>query len=68
MKTFGKVIVFLIVFFVVTIVFVLIKESTGAAVMWIGAMIMLAVGRSMFGKKKTDNKNVESKDITLNKD
>lgn len=58
----GKVIVFIIVCLVIIVVLTLIKESGGGAVMWLGALAIPLIYKSMFGKKN-DNNN----DITLQK-
>lgn len=60
----GKVIVFVIVCFVIVLVLTLIKESGGGAVMWLGALAIPLIYKSMFGKKDESNND---KDITLKK-
>jgi len=63
----GKVTVFVIVCFVILIVLTLIKEAGGGAVMWLGAIAIPLIYKSMFGKKDEQPSN-QSSDITLNKD
>ena len=66
MGTTGKVIVFVIVCFVIIIVLTGIKESGGGAVMWLGALAIPLIYKSMFSKKSDDTTD-QSNDITLNK-
>ncbi len=63
----GKVIVFVIVCLVIVVVLTAIKESAGGAVMWLGALAIPLIYKSMFGKKDAEQSN-QSSDITLNKD
>jgi hypothetical protein len=63
----GKVIVFVIVCFVILVVLTVIKEAGGGAVMWLGALAIPLIYKSMFGKKDEEPSN-QSSDITLNKD
>ena len=63
----GKVIVFVIVCFVILVALTAIKESGGGAVMWLGALAIPLIYKSMFGKKKEQSTN-QSSEITLNKD
>jgi len=63
----GKVIVFVIVCLVIVVVLTAIKESGGGAVMWLGALAIPLIYKSMFGKKDTEQNN-QSSDIALNKD
>lgn len=63
----GKVIVFVIVCFVILVVLTVIKEAGGGAVMWLGAVAIPLIYKSMFGKKDEEPNN-QSSDITLNKD
>lgn len=63
----GKVIVFIIVCFVILVVLTVIKEAGGGAVMWLGAVAIPLIYRSMFGKKEEPT-DKSSGDITLNKD
>lgn len=63
----GKVITFIIVCFVIIVGLTVVKESGGGAVMWIGALLIPIIYRSLFGKKEEEKTN-DSKDITLNKD
>lgn len=60
----GKVIVFIIVCLVIVVVLTAIKESGGGAVMWLGAVAIPLIYKSMFGKKDENNND---KDITLKK-
>lgn len=70
----GKVIVFIIVCFVIIIGLALIKEGSKAnggpsAFMWIGALLIPIIYRSLFGKKDDDNNQGNNKDVTtLNKE
>lgn len=63
----GKVITFIIVCLVILVGLTVIKESGGGAVMWIGALLIPIIYKSLFGKKEEEETS-ESKDITLNKD
>lgn len=63
----GKVIVFVVVCFVIVVVLTIIKEAGGGAVMWLGAIAIPLIYKSMFGKKDDQTKN-QNGDITLNKD
>lgn len=63
----GKVITFIIVCLVIVVGLTVAKESGGGAVMWIGALLIPIIYRSLFGKKEEES-NEDSKDITLNKD
>ena len=63
----GKVIVFVIVCLVIVVVLTAIKESGGGAIMWLGALAIPLIYKSMFGKKDAEPSN-QSSDITLNKD
>lgn len=62
----GKVIVFIIVCFVILLVLTILKESGAGAVMWLGALAIPLIYKSMFGKKE-QSQNENSTDITLNK-
>ena len=63
----GKVITFIIVCLVIPVGLTVIKESGGGAVMWIGALLIPIIYKSLFGKKEEEETS-DSKDITLNKD
>ncbi len=63
----GKVIVFVFVCFVILFGLAIIKEAGGGAVMWLGALVIPLIYKSMFGKKEEPN-NSQSNEITLNKD
>jgi hypothetical protein len=63
----GKVIVFVFVCFVILFGLAVIKEAGGGAVMWLGALVIPLIYKSMFGKKEEPN-NSQSNEITLNKD
>lgn len=63
----GKVITFIIVCLVIVVGLTVIKESGGGAVMWIGALLIPIIYKSLFGKKEEEETS-DSKDITLNKD
>lgn len=63
----GKVITFIIVCLVILVGLTVIKESGGGAVMWIGALLIPIIYKSLFGKKEEEETS-DSKDITLNKD
>lgn len=60
----GKVIVFIIVCLVILFVLAAIKEASGGSVMWLGAIAIPLIYKSMFGEKDENN---NGKDITLNK-
>lgn len=62
----GKVIVFVLVCLVIFGVLTVIKEAGGGAVMWLGAIAVVFIYQSMFGKKDDGNTN-QNKDITLKK-
>ena len=62
----GKVIVFVIVCFLIIVVLTGLKEAGGGAVMWLGAIAIPLIYKSMFGKKNEHSEN-QSNDITLNK-
>jgi hypothetical protein len=47
----GKVIVFVFVCLVILVVLTVIKEAGGGAVMWLGALAIPIIYKSMFGKK-----------------
>ena len=47
-------------------VLTVIKEAGGGAVMWLGALAIPLIYKSMFGKKD-DETNDQNKDITLKK-
>ena len=66
MEKVGKVFGFLFVCLIIFVVLVVVKESGGGAVMWIGALAIPFIYRSMFGKKE-ENADDQNKDITLNK-
>lgn len=63
----GKVIVFVVVCFVIVVVLTIIKEAGGGAVMWLGALAIPLIYKSMFGKKDDQTEN-HNGNITLNKD
>ena len=63
----GKVIVFVVVCFVILVVLTIIKEAGGGAVMWLGAVAIPLIYKSMFGKKDDQTKNQNDNDITLKK-
>lgn len=67
MEKTGKVIVFIIVCFVILFLLAIIKEAGGGAVMWLGALAIPLIYKSMFGKKEEPN-NSQCNEITLNKD
>jgi len=52
---------------VIIVVLTGIKESGGGAVMWLGAVAIPLIYKSMFSKKN-DHSTVQSNDITLNED
>ena len=62
----GKVIVFVFVCLVILVVLTVIKEAGGGAVMWLGALSIPLIYKSMFGKKD-EGTNDQNKDITLKK-
>jgi hypothetical protein len=62
----GKVIVFIFVCLVILVVLAVIKEASGGAVMWLGAVAIPLIYKSMFGKKD-DEPNNQNGDITLKK-
>lgn len=70
----GKVIVFIIVCLVIVIGLTAIKETSKAnggpgAFMWIGAVLIPIIYRSLFSKKDDDNNQGNGKDVTtLNKE
>lgn len=63
----GKVITFIIVCLVILVGLTIVKESGGGAVMWIGALLIPIIYKSLFGNKEEEETS-DSKDITLNKD
>ena len=62
----GKVIVFVFVCLVILVVLTVIKEAGGGAVMWLGALAIPLIYKSLFGEKD-DETNDQNKDITLKK-
>lgn len=62
----GKVIVFVIVCFVILFLLTILKEAGGGTVMWLGALAIPLIYKSMFGKKEEPN-NSQNNEITLNK-
>ncbi len=62
----GKVVVFIFVCLVILVVLTIIKEAGGGAVMWLGALAIPLIYKSMFSKKD-DEKNDQNRDITLKK-
>lgn len=62
----GKVIVFVFVCLVILVILTVIKVSGGGAVMWISALAIPLIYKSMFGKKD-DETTDQNKDITLKK-
>jgi hypothetical protein len=62
----GKVIVFVIVCFVILMVLSIIKEAGGGAIMWLGALSIPLIYKSIFGKKQQSSNH--NNDIALKKD
>lgn len=65
MNTGIKVIIFIAITLIILATLSVIKESGGGAVMWLGAIAIPLIYKSLFSKKDEDNKG---DDITLNKD
>lgn len=63
----SKVIVFIIVCFVIIVVLTMVKQAGGGAVIWLGAVAIPLIYKSMFGKKDEPANN-QTTDITINKD
>lgn len=66
----SKIIVFIVVIFVIGFTLAIIKEAGGGAVMWLGAVAIFVVYKSMFsGKNNNDEeKNNKNEIIKLDKD
>lgn len=62
----GKVVVFVFVCLMILVVLVLVKEGGGGSVMWLGALAIPLIYKSMFGKKN-DDKEDPNQEITLKK-
>lgn len=62
----GKVVVFVFVCLVILVVLLLVKEGGGGSVMWLGALAIPLIYKSMFGKKE-GNKEDSNQEITLKK-
>jgi hypothetical protein len=62
----GKITVFVIVSFVIIVVATIIKELNGGAFMWIAAIVIGVLYKSLFSKKATDSEDTD--EITLKKE
>lgn len=67
MEKTGKIIVFIIVGLVILVGLTIIKKAGGGAVMWLGAVAIPLIYKSMFGKKD-EQENNQSNEITLDKE
>jgi len=62
-----KIIIFVFVCLVISAILVLIKESGGGSVMWLGAVAIPLIYRSMFGQS-SKREEAPTQEITLKKD
>jgi hypothetical protein len=62
----GKVIVFIFVCLVILVGLALVKEAGGGSIMWLGALAIPLIYKSMFGKKD-DGEEKQNQEITLKK-
>lgn len=64
----AKIIIFIILCFVIVVPLAAYKRAGGGAVMWIGAVGLLLIYKSMFGKRNKTKDDDKNDKITLNKD
>ncbi|CAI9429922.1 Spore germination protein [Candidatus Ornithobacterium hominis] len=65
MNKVGKIIVFVVVSFIIVFGLTVLKAANGGAIMWLSALAIPLIYRSLFKNNKKDNNN--DNDITLKK-